>query len=46
MRWKYDMSYKEIAEVLGTDEKTVKYKLHRARSAIKCKFLQEWSESL
>ena len=46
MRWKHDMSYKEIAEVLGTDEKTVKYKLHRARSAIKCKFLKEWSESL
>lgn len=42
MRWKYDMSYKEIANALGTDERTVKYRLHRARSAIKNRFLKEW----
>ena len=45
MRWKYDMSCKEIAEALGTDEKTVKHRLHRARSAIKNRILKEWSGS-
>lgn len=45
MRWKYDMSYNEIAEALGTDAKTVKYKLHRARSAVKNRVLKEWSGS-
>ncbi|MFC5648739.1 RNA polymerase sigma factor [Paenibacillus solisilvae] len=42
MRWKQDLSYKEIAAELGCTEQTVKYKLHRAREAIKKRFLKEW----
>jgi len=42
MRWKQDLSYKEIAAELGCTEQTVKYKLHRAREAIKKRFIKEW----
>jgi RNA polymerase sigma-70 factor, ECF subfamily len=44
MRWKQDKSYKEIATDLGLKEETVKSKLHRAREAIKKRFLKEWGE--
>jgi RNA polymerase sigma-70 factor, ECF subfamily len=44
MRWKQDLSYKEIGEELGLSEDAVKYKLHRARELIKKKFLKEWGE--
>jgi len=42
MRWKQEMSYKEIAEELGCKEETVKFRLHRAREAIKKRYLKEW----
>ena len=45
MRWKYDMSYKEIAEELLTNEDSVKYKLHRARNSIKQRFIKEWGDN-
>lgn len=44
LRWKKDLSYKEIAVTLDTTEETVKYKLFRAREAIKQKFKREWGE--
>lgn len=37
MRWKREMSYKEIAEELDITEEGVKQKLHRAREAIRRK---------
>ncbi|BBH22455.1 DNA-directed RNA polymerase sigma-70 factor [Paenibacillus baekrokdamisoli] len=45
LRWKQDMSYKEIADVLDTTEQTVKYKLHRAREAIKKRVHRKWGEA-
>ncbi|TCZ80170.1 sigma-70 family RNA polymerase sigma factor [Paenibacillus albiflavus] len=45
LRWKQKLSYKEIAVHLETTEQTVKYKLHRAREAIKKKFLKVWGDS-
>jgi RNA polymerase sigma-70 factor (ECF subfamily) len=44
LRWKQELSYKEIAEQLDTSEDTVKYKLHRAREAIKKIFKKEWGD--
>jgi RNA polymerase sigma-70 factor (ECF subfamily) len=44
MRWKQDLSYKEIAVELDITEETVKYKLHRARDAVKKRFMREWRE--
>ncbi|MFE5321488.1 RNA polymerase sigma factor [Paenibacillus sp. NPDC056579] len=44
LRWKHGMSYKEIADFLDINEQTVKYKLHRARVAIKKRFLKEWGD--
>lgn len=44
MRWKQELSYKEIAEELGCREETVKFRLHRAREAIKKRFLKDWGE--
>ncbi|WP_169088571.1 RNA polymerase sigma factor [Paenibacillus sp. PL91] len=45
LRWKQNMSYREIAAELEIKEETVKIKLHRAREAVKKKFLQEWGDS-
>lgn len=45
LRWKKDMSYKEIAEELQTTEDKVKYKLHRVRNSIKKRFIKEWCDS-
>jgi RNA polymerase sigma factor, sigma-70 family len=42
LRWRKDLSYKEIAEMLDITEDTVKYKLHRAREAIKKRLGKEW----
>lgn len=44
LRWKQQLTYKEIADQLEIDEDTVKSKLHRAREALKKKFLQKWGE--
>jgi len=43
LRWKFDMSYNEIADQLDTTEQKVKYKLYRAREAIKKRLQKEWS---
>jgi len=45
LRWKQRLTYKEIAVHLETTEQTVKYKLHRAREAIKKKFLKVWGDT-
>jgi RNA polymerase sigma-70 factor, ECF subfamily len=45
LRWRQNMSYKEIAAHLDTTEQTVKSKLHRAREAIKKRFLKLWGDS-
>ncbi|WP_127509756.1 RNA polymerase sigma factor [Paenibacillus humicus] len=42
LRWKRDLSYKEIALRLDTTEETVKYKLFRVREAMRKRFLKEW----
>lgn len=42
MRWKHELSYKEIACELGTTEDIVRQKLHRAREAMKKKLSKEW----
>jgi RNA polymerase sigma-70 factor (ECF subfamily) len=44
LRWKRELSYKEIAEQLDLTEDKVKYKLHRAREAVKKRFLRRWEE--
>lgn len=44
LRWKRELSYKEIANALESSEEKVKSKLHRAREAIKKKFASEWGE--
>lgn len=46
LRWKQQLSYKEIAEELEIPAKTVKYKLHRAREAIKKRFQKDWGDPL
>jgi len=45
LRWQQKLSYKEIANYLGTNEQTVKYKLQRARESIKKRFLKDWGDS-
>jgi RNA polymerase sigma-70 factor (ECF subfamily) len=45
MRWKQNLSYKDMADHLGIAEALVKSKLHRAREAVKKRFLKEWGES-
>lgn len=44
LRWKKELSYKEIAVELETTEKIVKHKLYRARETIKKRFLKDWGE--
>jgi RNA polymerase sigma-70 factor (ECF subfamily) len=36
LRYWYDMPYKEIAELMGVTESTVKTRLHRARAKLAC----------
>jgi RNA polymerase sigma-70 factor (ECF subfamily) len=45
MRWKQNLSYKDMADHLGINEELVKSKLHRAREAVKKRFLMEWGDS-
>lgn len=44
LRWKKDMSYREIAAELETTEERVKYKLFRARESMKKMFRKRWGE--
>jgi RNA polymerase sigma-70 factor (ECF subfamily) len=36
LRYWYDMSYKEIADMMGVTESTIKTRLHRARTRLAC----------
>lgn len=45
LRWKRELSYKEMAAELETTEETVKYKLYRAREAVKKRLKHEWGEN-
>lgn len=42
LRWKHELSYKEIAEKLNTSEDIVRQKLYRARVTIKRRFSKLW----
>lgn len=42
LRWKKEMSYKEMASELGTTENVIRQKLYRAREAIRKKMMKEW----
>lgn len=44
LRWKKELSYREIAAVLDTSEESVKYKLYRARESMKKVFRKRWGE--
>lgn len=44
LRWKRELSYKEIADELDTSEETVKHRLHRAREAMRKRFAKLWGE--
>lgn len=44
LRWKRDLSYREIATELETTEESVKYKLYRAREAMKKIFRKKWGD--
>ncbi|WP_058301123.1 RNA polymerase sigma factor [Gorillibacterium timonense] len=44
LRWKRELSYKEIAAELEITEEVVKYKLYRAREAVKKRLKPEWGE--
>jgi RNA polymerase sigma-70 factor (ECF subfamily) len=44
LRWKKELSYKEIAEQIGSTEETVKHQLHKARQTIKKRFQKDWDE--
>jgi len=44
LRWKRELSYREIATELETTEERVKYKLYRAREAMKRTFSKKWGE--
>lgn len=41
-RWKHGLTYKEIAELLGTREDIVKQRLFRARESVKKMLYREW----
>ncbi|RXZ78572.1 RNA polymerase sigma factor [Paenibacillaceae bacterium] len=45
LRWKRELSYKEIADELNTTEHKVKYTLNRARDAIKKRIIKDGRES-
>ncbi|CAM4281180.1 RNA polymerase sigma factor [Paenibacillus tarimensis] len=42
LRWRYGLSYKEIATRLNMTEQNVKTRLFRAREAVRQKFMLEW----
>lgn len=42
MRWYSEMSYKEIAGILGCSESKVRQKLFRAREAVRQKLKEDW----
>ncbi|MDF2924972.1 MAG: sigma-70 family polymerase sigma factor [Paenibacillaceae bacterium] len=42
MRWYSNLSYKEIAMILGTTESIVRQKLYRAREAVKQRLQDDW----
>lgn len=44
LRWKHDLSYREIAVQLEITENSVKTKLFRAREAVKKRVIKEWGE--
>ncbi|OUS68803.1 hypothetical protein B1748_33080 [Paenibacillus sp. MY03] len=44
LRWKQQLSYKEMAAELDTTEDKVKYKLYKAREAMKKHFSKRWGE--
>lgn len=44
LRWKKELSYREIAAVLETSEESVKYKLYRARESMKKVFRKRWGD--
>jgi RNA polymerase sigma-70 factor, ECF subfamily len=46
LRWKREMSYKEIGEELNLNENTVKSRLHRIRESVKKRFLREWGDPI
>ncbi len=46
LRWKKELSYREIAAELETTEERVKYKLFRAREAMKKMFRRRWGEKI
>ncbi|MFE0600197.1 RNA polymerase sigma factor [Paenibacillus lactis] len=43
-RWKHNMTYKEIADLLDTREEIVKQRLFRARESVKKMLYREWGE--
>ena len=45
LRWKQELSYKEIADLLDTREEVVKQRLFRAREAVKKMLYREWGVS-
>ncbi|MFC4778913.1 RNA polymerase sigma factor [Paenibacillus sp. GCM10023252] len=44
LKWRKQLSYREIAEQLDTTEDTVRYKLHRARAVLKKKLRMYWRD--
>lgn len=44
LRWKHELSYREMADILDTNEAAIKHKLHRAREAMKKRFARLWGE--
>lgn len=44
LRWKRELSYREMAAELDTTEDKVKYKLYKAREAMRKKFSKRWRD--
>ncbi|MHA6480751.1 RNA polymerase sigma factor [Paenibacillus sp. strain BS8-2] len=44
LRWKRELSYREMAAELDTTEDKVKYKLYKAREAMRKIFLKRWRD--
>ncbi|WP_410772018.1 RNA polymerase sigma factor [Fontibacillus sp. BL9] len=42
LRWKQEMTYREIAVAIGVSEEVVKQKLYYARRSIKKRFIEGW----